>query len=155
MLPMRSKRRVNWLLSAALLVATQVAAKVEPLALSELVAQADAIVIARVQGSKATALRDVVGGTKHQASLSVEETLKGRVRPTLSVDYFPAASASPTFTTGERVVVFLKGSEKGFVALRKMPISGGKVSVSGVLDASATQNLTAFLNEVRALLRNK
>lgn len=155
MFPMRSKNRLKWLLFGALLATTQVAAKVEPLTLKELVGQADAIVIARVQSTKPTTLRDAVGGMKHEATLNVEEIVKGVAPRTISVDYFPAASASPTFNTGEHVVLFLQGSGKNFVALRKMPISGEKVSVASVLNTSATQNLVDFLKEVRTFLRDK
>ena len=151
-----------------------------PLSAQELSADSELIVVAEVTGQQATMREDQNGKHIYTAvTLNLLETLKGEnISTNLELEvvggtfegWREEVSFSPTFTTGEQVVLFLKGKPHRLAGARqgKRTVVEGKFIIDGCrlkpkdfasalakfnLEKANGKNLKAFISEVGETLR--
>ncbi len=149
----------------------QASMMVKPMTLDEVTAEAQRVVHAIV--TDVVSGRDEHGVPATWTTFAVVHTMKGPEHPTLTIKQYGVSqpledgtilrlAGVPTYTVGEEVVLFLRGtSASGFTspvglgqgAYRVKRRTAGRVEVRADADASAPRELETFLDDVKTRVR--
>jgi|WetSurMetagenome_2_1015567.scaffolds.fasta_scaffold1008479_1 hypothetical protein len=137
-----------------LLTASVSTPKIIQITLSEMVQESSMIFVGKVV--RIVEETEVPKGEPYrgEATISVEQVIKGPTKRKISVSYLPGLSISPDLRLGFWYVLFIREWKGSNITVRgyggAIPIVDGKVRVSFILGEEENQTLDGFIQRIKS-----